>query len=145
MIYNLKFPNEVKAAYEYLENLVEHQARVEIKKKAPVRSLAQNNYLHLILGWFCCEFGYTIEEVKYRIFKMQVNPDIFIAKRINKRGDEVRYVRSTTELDSSEFNTAVERFRNWCSMECQFYIPAPNETQFLEFVQREIERNKDFV
>ena len=145
MIFNLKFPNEVKAAYAYLEQLEENQVRVEITKKSPIRSLAANRYLHLILGWFCCEFGYTIEEAKYRIFKMQVNPDIFVSKRINKRGEEVQYVRSTAELTTAEFNTAVERFRNFSAMECQYYIPAPNETQFLEFVQREIEKNKEYV
>ena len=145
MIYNLKYPNDVKAAYNYLEDLLEHQCRVEITKKAPIRSLNQNAYLHLALGWFSCEFGYTIEETKYRIFKMLVNPDIFVAKRVNKRGDEVQYVRSTAELTTTEMNTAIERFRNYSSMECQFYIPAPNETQFLEFVQREIERNKEYV
>lgn len=145
MIFNLKYPNDVKAAYAYLENLEEHQAKVEITKKSPIRSLSQNSYLHMILGWFCCEFGYTIEEVKYSIFKLQVNPELFIRTRVNKRGDEVRYVRSTAELTTTEFNQAVERFRNYSAMECQFYIPAPNETQFLEFIQREIEKNKEFV
>lgn len=145
MIFNLKYPNDVKAAYAYLEKLEDNQSKVEITKKSPIRSLAQNNYLHLILGWFSCEFGYTIEEVKYSIFKVKVNPDIFIATRVNKRGEEVRYVRSTTVLTTTEFNTAVERFRNYSAMECQFYIPAPNETQFLEFIQREIEKYKEFV
>ena len=145
MIFNLKYPNDVKAAYAYLEQLEERQEKVEITKKSPIRSLAANRYLHLILGWFCCEFGYTIEEAKYLIFKLQVNPELFVRTRINKRGEEVKYVRSTAELNSSEFNEAVERFRNYSAMECQYYIPAPNETQFLEFVQREIERNKEFV
>lgn len=145
MIFNLKFPNEVKAAYAYLENLEEHQARVEITKKSPIRSLAQNRYCYLCLGFFATEFGYTIDEIKHDIFKKKVNPEIFIRKRINKRGEEITYVRSTAELTTAEMNTALERFRNYSAMECQFYIPAPNETQFLEFVEREIERCKEFV
>lgn len=145
MIFNLKYPNEVKAAYAYLENLEEHRSKVEITKKSPIRSLAQNRYCHLCLGYFATEFGYTIDEVKFSIFKKQVNPEIFIRKRVNKRGEEVTYVRSSAELTTAEMNTALERFRNYSAMECQFYIPAPNETQFLEFVEREIERYKEYV
>lgn len=145
MIFNLKYSNDVKAAYAYLENLENHQARVEIVKKNPIRSLAQNRYLYMVLGYYATEFGYTIDEVKFRLFKIKCNPEIFIRKRSNKRGDEVEYVRSSAELTTAEMNTAIERFRNWSSMECQFYIPAPNETQFLEFVEREIERYKEYV
>lgn len=145
MIYDLKHPSEVKAAHAYLEQLEEHGDKVEIKKKSPIRSLGQNRYLHLILGWFCCEFGYTIEEAKYSFFKLKVNPELFIRTRVNKRGEQVKYVRSSAELSTSEFNQAVERFRNYSAMECQFYIPAPNETQFLEFIEREIEKYQEYV
>ena len=145
MIYNLKYASEVKAAYAYLEQLEERGDKVEIKKKSPIRSLNQNRYFYLCLGYYSTEFGYTIDEVKQDLFKKKCNPEIFIRKRVNKRGEEVTYVRSSAELTTAEMNTAIERFRNWSSMECQFYIPAPNETQFLEFVEREIERYKEFV
>lgn len=145
MIFNLKYPNDVKAAYAYLENLEEHQARVEIVKKSPLRSLSQNSYLHLALGWFGCEYGLSIEEVKVDFFKRLCNKDIFERERVNKKGQVVKYLRSSAELTTAEFSLATERFRNWSAAEAGIYIPAPNETQFLEFVQREIERNKEFV
>lgn len=145
MIFNLKYPNEVKAAYAYLENLEEHQSKVEITKKSPIRSLAQNKYLHLALGWFGCEYGCSIEEAKLDFFKRLCNKDIFERERENKKGQIVKYLRSSAELTTAEFSLAVDRFRNWSSMEAGIYIPAPNETQFLEFCQREIEKNKEFV
>ena len=145
MIFNLKYPNDVKAAYAYLDNLMENQAKVEITKKSPIRSLAQNRYFYLCLGYYATEFGYTVDEVKFSLFKVKCNPELFIRKRTNKRGEEVQYVRSSKELTTTEMNTAIERFRNWSAMECQFYIPAPNETQFLEFIEREIERYKEYV
>ena len=145
MIFNLKYPNDVKAAYAYLENLEEHQARVEITKKSPIRSLAQNRYLYLILGWFGCEYGLSIEETKIDIFKRHCNREIFEREKENKSGRKIKYLRSTAELTTAELNTAIERFRNFAASEANIYIPAPNEEQFLEFVQREIERNKEYV
>lgn len=145
MIFNLKYPNDVKAAYNYLENLEEHQVRVEITKKSPIRSLAQNRYEHLIMGFFGCEYGLSLDEVKVDIFKRLCNRDIFERERINKKGKSVKYLRSTAELTTAETTLAIERFRNWASMEAGIYLPAPNETQFLEFCQREIERYKEYV
>lgn len=145
MIYNLKYPNDVKEAYSYLKALEEQGSRVEITKKSPIRSLAQNRFLYLTLGFFATEFGYTIDEVKFSLFKVKVNPEIFIRTRINKRGDEVQYVRSTAELTSAELSTAIDRFRFWSVSECNFYLPTANDKEFLEFVEREIERNKQYV
>lgn len=145
MIFNLKYPNEVKAAYAYLEKLEDNQSKVEIIKKSPIRSLAQNRYLYLCLGWFGCEYGCSIDEAKIDYFKRLCNRDIFERERVNKKGQAVKYLRSSAELSTTEMSLATERFRNWASMEAGIYIPAPNETQFLEFIQREIEKYKEFV
>lgn len=145
MIYNLDNPWEVQNLKEYLANLIKKGGMVELKRKSPLRSLAQNRYCHLLLGYFSTEFGYTIEETKFSIFKKQVNPEIFLRRRVNKRGEEIQYVRSTAELTTAEMNTAIERFRNYSAIECQFYLPAPNENQFLEYIEKEIEKHKDYV
>ena len=145
MIFNLKFPNEVKAAYAYLENLEENQSKVEIKKKSPLRSLNQNRYLHLILGYFATCYGCSLDEAKVDFYKRTCNKEIFVRERVNKNGQKVQYLRSSASLDTKEFTLSVDRFRDWSSMEAGIYLPAPNEEQFLEFCQREIERYAEYM
>ena len=145
MIYNLNNPWEVQNLKDYLDSLIKKGGMVELKRKSPLRSLAQNRYLFLCLGYFASEFGYSVEEVKQDIFKRKVNPEIFIRERENKRGETVKYLRSSAELTTAEMTTAVERFRNYSSAVAGLYIPAPNEQQFLQYVEQELERYKEYA
>lgn len=145
MLFNLNNPYERERFKEYCNNLYREQACVEVKKKHTKRTLAQNSYLHVLLGYFASEFGYTMEEVKYEIFKKRCNLEIFSHVRKNKRGQDVRYMRSTTTLDTAEMTTAIERFRNYSSSECGLYLPEPNEQEALFFAQQQMEAMKEFL
>ena len=145
MIFNLNNPYEIDKFKEYVNKLYAQKAIVEVKKKLPNRSLAQNSYLHLILSWFACETGYSLEEVKLDYFKKICNRDLFVRKKINKKGDEINYVRSSSDLDTLEMTTAIDRFRNYASAQAGIYLPSPNESQFLTYIEQEIERNKEFI
>jgi hypothetical protein len=145
MIFNLNNPYEIDKFKEYVNKLYAQRAIVEVKKKLPNRSLAQNSYLHLILSWFACETGYSLEEVKLDYFKKTCNRDLFVRKKINKKGNEVTYVRSSSDLDTLEMTTAIDRFRNYASAQAGVYLPSPNESQFLTYIEQEIERNKEFI
>ncbi len=144
-LYNLNNPYDRQRFKEKANALVAAREYVELKKKHTQRSLAQNSYLHLLLGYFASEFGYTLEEVKFDIFKKHCNPDIFIRKRRNKRGNEVRYVRSSTELDKEEMTRAIERFRNYSSAQCGLYLPEPNEHESIFFAQQQVEAYQEFM
>ena len=144
-IYQLHNPYDRQKFEEKVKKLIEEEAIVEIKKKHPSRSLPQNAYLHVILGYFGQEFGYDIDTVKYEYFKKLCNPQIFIKKRTNKRGTEVEYLRSTADLDTAEMTLAIERFRNWASAEAHIYLPAPNEYEHLLYAQQMIEQNEEFL
>lgn len=144
-LYNLSNPYDLQKFKEKANALAKEKAYVELKKKHTQRSLAQNSYLHLLLGFFASEFGYTLEEVKFDLFKKHCNPDIFIRKRKNKRGMEVRYVRSSTELDKLEMTQAIERFRNYSSAQCGLYLPEPNEHEAIFFAQQQIEQYAEFM
>lgn len=111
---------------------------VEVKKKHRPRSLPQNSYLHVCLAYFASEFGYNEEEVKYNIFKQVVNREIFARQRVNKRGLQVTYWRSTADLDTQEMTTAIEKFRNYSAMVAGLYIPEPNEEDALLEAQKQI-------
>lgn len=145
MIFNLNNPYEIDKFKEYVNKLYAQRAIVEVKKKLPNRSLAQNSYLHLILSWFACETGYSLEEVKLDYFKKTCNRDLFVRKKINKKGNEITYVRSSSDLDTLEMTTAIDRFRNYASAQAGIYLPSPNESQFLTYIEQEIERNKEFI
>ena len=144
-IYQLHNPYDRQKFDEKVKKLIEEEAVVEIKKKHPSRSISQNAYLHVILGYFGQEFGYDIDTVKYEYFKKLCNPQIFIKKRTNKRGTEVEYLRSTADLDTAEMTLAIERFRNWASAEAHIYLPAPNEYEHLLYAQQMIEQNEEFL
>lgn len=144
-LYNLKNVYDRKKFKEACNQMVLNNEYVELKKKKTQRSLAQNSYLHCLLGYFASEFGYTLEEVKFDIFKKICNRDIFERKRINRRGQQITYIRSSTELDKAEMTTAIERFRNYSSAQCGLYLPSPNEGEMLFFAQQQIEQCKDYM
>jgi len=114
-------------------------SNVELTEK---RTIPQNSYLHLILGWFAIESGNTIAYVKLYYYKKLVNPEIFIREKQDKYIGKVQDVRSSAELTTSEMVTSTERFRNWSSAESGIYLPAPNEDKFLRHIQEEIEKHK---
>lgn len=144
-LYNLKNPYDRQHFEEVTKKMLKDGECVELKKKHPKRSLSQNAYLHVLLGYFASEFGYTLEEVKYEYFKRLCNADTFVRERVNKRGVTVKYIRSTTELDTQEMTLAIERFRNWSMAENGFYLPSPNEGEALFFAQQQMERYQEYI
>ncbi|MSS16842.1 hypothetical protein [Sodaliphilus pleomorphus] len=145
MIYDLQNEYDRSKFKAKVNQLYTEKALVELKRKTTNRSLAQNSYLHVLLCYFASEFGYTMEEVKHDIFKKKCNPELFLHKRKNKRGFEVTYVRSSTELDKAEMTLAIERFRNYSSAVCGLYLPEPNEHRALVYAQQQIEQYKNYV
>ena len=145
MIYNLTNEYEVPKFKEKVAKLLSEQATVELKKIYPKRSIAQNNYLHLLLGYFGSEYGLSIEEVKLDIFKRTCNPDLFKRSGTNKKGLRIEFLRSTAELSTAEMTTAIERFRNWSSAVAGIYLPSANEQEFLIHIRQVIEENKEYI
>lgn len=145
MIYDLKSPYDAAKFKEKVNNLFLEKAVVEVIKKNPKRSLAQNAYLHVLLGYFASEFGYTLDEVKYDIFKKRCNKDLFEHERMNKRGVMTKYIRSSSELDTAQMTTAIERFRNYSAAECGLYLPEPHEYEAILFAQKQMEAYKEYM
>ncbi|MDD4378149.1 MAG: hypothetical protein PHH48_08435 [Eubacteriales bacterium] len=144
MIYNLKNPSEVIDLENRVNELIEQRAVVDLTKKNPNRSLSQNAYLHVILGFFASELGYTLEEVKQGIFKQICNKEIFV-RNIEVCGKPIEYLRSSKDLDSQEMTTAIERFRNWSSLEAGIYLPSADEKHFISHMQKELRRYKQWI
>lgn len=145
MIFNLDNNFERQKFKEYCNQQYQKKGIVEVKRKHRQRSTSQNSYLHVLLGYFASEFGYSMEEVKYELFKKKVNPDIFKVERVNKRGQKITAIRSSRDLDTAEMTTAIERFRNWSSAVAGLYLPAPNEQDALIYAQQQMEQYENYL
>ena len=144
-LFNLKNEYDVPKFKDYVNKLFKERAVVEVRKKLPSRTLAQNRYFYLLLSWFASETGYSVEEVKIDIFKRLCNRDIFEREKTNKKGKIIKTLRSSSELSTGEMTLAIERFRNYSSAQAGIYLPSPNENEFLLHIQQEIEKDKEFL
>lgn len=145
MIFNLNNPFEHDRFKEYVNQLYKQRAIVEVKKKLPNRTLAQNSYLHLLLGYFGSEYGCSLDEAKIDFYKRTCNRDLFERKTVNKKGNEVTYLRSSAELTTGEMTLSIDRFRNFASSEAGIYLPSSTERDFLIYAQQEMEKSKKFI
>lgn len=125
--------------------LAESGKIVELTEKKPKRSLQSNKYLHVILGFFACETGNTLEYVKQQYYKKLVNPSVFIREIDDKYLGKIKILRSSADLDSAEMSLTIDRFRNFASSEAGIYLPSPDEERLIQLMELEIERYKQYL
>ena len=145
MLYNLSSPLDVQNARTRLEMLVKRGCTIELSEKKAKRSLSQNRYLHLLLGYFASQTGNTLEWVKQQYYKKLCNPDIFIGEREDLFLGRVKYVRSSADLRTDEMNLSIERFRNWSATEAGIYLPEATSEEEIAALQVEVERYKTYL
>lgn len=91
---------------------------LEINKSKSIRSLNQNRfYWGVVLPILSDFFGYSNEEMH------QICATTYL--RYEKDGKE--FTKSTTKLDTKEFENYLEKIRQWASSEHGIHIPLPNE------------------
>lgn len=145
MIYDASNPLDKANFLLRAKKLAESGKIVELTEKKPKRSLPQNKYLHVILAYFGTQTGNTLEWVKQQYYKKLVNPDLFIREKEDKYLGKIKVLRSSADLDTSEFSLSIERFRNWAAQEVGIYIPSADEAILIQQMEIEIERNKEFL
>ena len=128
-----------------LEMLVKRGCTIELSEKKAKRSLSQNRYLHLLLGYFASQTGNTLEWVKQQYYKKLCNPDLFIGEREDLFLGRVKYVRSSSDLRTDEMNLSIERFRNWSAAEAGIYLPEATSEAEIAALQVEVERYKTYL
>lgn len=144
MVFNLQNEFDVPKFKAYVNKLYSRRAVIEVREKRPQRSVNQNSYLHLLLGYFGAEFGLSLEEVKVDIYKRICNKDLFERKKVNKFGREVTYLRSSADLSVPEMTLSITRFRNYASSEVGIYLPEANADAMI-YMQQVVERNKEYI
>ena len=144
-LFNLSNPLDNANFLLRARKLAEGGKIVELTEKKPRRSLPQNKYLHVILAYFGTQTGNTLEWVKQQYYKKLVNPDLFIREKEDKYLGNIKVLRSSADLDTSEFSLSIERFRNWASQEAGIYLPSADEFIIIQQMEIEIERNKEYL
>lgn len=145
MIYDTTNPLQRSQLIDKVKYYIGKGKEVELKVKHPKRSISQNSYLHLILTWFALETGYTMEEVKQDIFKKIVNDSMFYDGEAEGKLKSVKIERwrSTASLSTAEMTLAIERFRNYSSIEAGIYLPEPDDLVMITELEREISKHKN--
>ena len=145
MIYDTSNPLDKVNFLFRAKKLAESGKVIDLTEKKPRRSLPQNKYLHVILAYFGTQTGNTLEWVKQQYYKKLVNPDLFIQEKEDRYLGKIKVLRSSADLDTSEFSLSIERFRNWASQEAGIYLPSADEYIIIQQMEIEIERNKDYI
>ena len=145
MIYNLSNDFDKQRFKVRCNALYKQGGVVDLTAKKEQRTIPQNRYLHLILGWFAIETGNTLGFVKQEYFKRYINPDLFVVEIEDKHLGKVSVLRSSRDLNTAEMTTAIERFRNWSSAEAGVYRPSPDEQAFLQSIEIEMLRQKEYL
>lgn len=144
MIYNTREETDKQRAITRFNWLVSHGKKIELKE-VEKRTLKQNNYLHLILSLLAMETGNTLEYAKEVFYKRAANKEIFIREKEDELIGKIEYLRSSADLTQEEFSLSIDRFRDWASQVAGVYLPAPNEDEFLESIEYEMSRHKQWI
>ena len=145
MIYDLNNELDRARLTKRITALFSARNTVEVKVYQPKRTNAQNRYLHAILGEFAMQTGNTLEETKQNYFKRHCNGELFARVKEYEHIGKVEVLRSSSELDTAEMTTAIERFRNWAANEAGIYLPSPDEEAYLAAIEAEMQRHRDWL
>jgi len=134
MLYDLSLAIDRQRAEKRFIQLMGENVKIELKNKQK-RSLNQNNYLYLLIGFFALETGYTTTEAK-QIYK-ECTPQVYEYEKNSKK-----FIRSSADLTTKEMAITIDRFRAYSSSEAGIYLPEANEDKFLDEIENEIAKNR---
>lgn len=145
--YSLKFDFSIesdKAAYFAMVASSKDKKGLLTVKKWANRTLSQNAYLHLILGYFAATYGYSMFHTKVRIFKMIVNPEYLTKERVSKDGECFLDIISTKDLDKATFALCTDRFLNY-SAKGGLRLPEPSDLIYLDEIKGVVKDYAEFL
>lgn len=146
MLYDLSNDLHAENFKKRCNLLYKKRCVVDLTEKSPQRTSRQNSYLHVILGYFGLQFGYTTEEVKTWYFKEKCNPALFVREAVDRvTGETRKKLRSTADLTTEEMTLAIERFRDWAAQTAGVYIPSSDEHKLIQQCEIETQRAKQYL
>lgn len=137
MIFNLANQEELAKAREYLNQVARLGKRVEIVRKAEHRTLNQNSYLHLILGYFGTQTGYTAEEAK--VLYKRLSSDLYVYEK-----NGTKFLRSSADLSKEDMAKSIDRFMQYSEKQ-GVPLPLVNNQDFLDLATNTVEAQKQYL
>ncbi len=128
MKFVIKDNTDKRMLIDYLKTLGSDY-QVEVKRQRNTRSMNQNKYY-----WKCIvqplakEIGYLNDEM-HDALKVKFNAD-FEMITVKDKTTGIQKVRSTTQMDTREFEEYLERIRVWAQIELGIRLKAPNEYNY---------------
>lgn len=144
MIYDLKNPLDRERFKKKANDLYKRQVMVELSEKTK-RSPQANRFLHLLISYLAIETGNTSDYAKEVFYKRAANKALFVREKDDEYLGKVEYLRSSADLSKEEMALSIDRFRDWSSQTAGIYLPAANEQAFLESIEYELSRNKQWL
>ena len=137
MIFNLADTQELAKAREYLNQVARLGKRVEIVRKAEHRTLPQNAYLHLILGYFGTQTGYTLEEAK--VLYKRLNSDIYLYEK-----NGAKFMKSSADISKEDMAKTIDTFIGY-SEDKGIPLPRADNQDFLDLATNTVEAQKSYL
>ena len=131
MIYNTSNPQEAARLQDRVTRLVTKGVNVELTEKTK-KSLQHNNYFHLLCAYFGMETGYSTKEVKDKIVKEIVCPDVFEYKK-----GVFTFYESFANITKEQTSYVIEKFKNYAANEAGITLPEADDYAFLQYIQAE--------
>lgn len=124
--------NNLKKYQDYLRTLPENaELELVIKEKKSQRSLEQNAwYWGIALKTIFQESGYEQKKM-HEILKAE-----FLTSFCEFKDKVYTVVRSTTDLNTTEFAEYMGNVQRFASMELGVYIPDPNEVDYSQLIYK---------
>ena len=137
--YSVRDPRDYLEALDFINQAKEQGFDIELKRYYKKRTNPQNAFLHLALSYFAHCYGCTLLEAKEIYFKQYACREIFLVETTDKNGRNVKFFRSTADLNTVEMSNAIHNFMAYAS--CNgIEIPQPNDELGLRYVERQIEK-----
>lgn len=144
MLYDLSSDIQARRLRMRVDGLIAKKTVVELTEKRQ-RTLAQNAYLSVIIGFFATQHGCSFDFAKMAFYKNLVNKDLYLREIDDKLLGHVRYLRNSTELTKEEMSLSIDRFLDWSANVAGIILPEPEDYQGLVAAKQEIEQNKRFL
>lgn len=134
---NLNNSFDKNKAIVYFNKLIDKKAKIDLSEIKETRSLSANAYMHVCISLMSIEWGNTLEEQKTDLKRA--------CSFMHYEKNNKRYLKRTRDLDVRQCMEFIEFIRNYASVE-GLYIPTSEEYLYNKFeIDREIERNKEYL
>ena len=115
-------PSAAKKLLEVMGRF-EGRIRVTVEKKKNVRSIEQNRWMWACTAILAKELGYEKEEM-HKI----LNYKFLLAEVVDEKTGEIfKYIKSTSELTTTEFGELMESMIRWAADTFGVVLPYPDQ------------------